>query len=166
MTPKRRKGLDDRRLAHYRALLASADADAVHDLIVRHGAEILDRDLPYLVVAARNQLRSSKRSGPERYDTPMGELPERPTAEGSIWDPLARIAAHEGLLALARSLAELDARDVLVLWSHAAGHSDAEIVAQWDRLGFSPPNPTEVAIRKRRERAGQRLREHLEHGSS
>ncbi len=165
MTSKRPDGLDDRQLAHYRALLASTDADAVHDLIARHGPEILDRDLPYLIVAARNQLRSELRRPSRRHVVLTSAAPEQPTAEGSIWDPLARVTADESRRALLLALAELDPRDVLVLWSRAAGRTDAEVAAQWDQLGFSPPNPSETAIRKRRERAGERLRKQLARGS-
>jgi hypothetical protein len=166
VTPNRPQLLDERQLAHYRVLLESTDADSVHDLIVRQGPEILDRDLPYLIVAARNQLRSRMRRGPEHYDVPTSEVPATATGEGSIWDPLARATTHETLRELALAMANLDPRDVLVLWSHANGHSDAEIVAEWDQLGFKPSSPTYVAIRKRRERAVQRLRERFERGSS
>jgi hypothetical protein len=158
--------LAGQRIAHYRELLAASDADSVHDLVVRHGPEILDRDLPYLIVAARNQLRSEMRRGSSRYDTPVSEPPQETTVEGSAWDPLARVMAHERLRELAEAMAGLDPRDVLVLWAHAAGHSDAEIIEQWNRLGFSPLGPTAVAIRKRRERAGQLVRDRLSRPSA
>jgi hypothetical protein len=58
-------------------------------------------------------------------------------------------------------LAELDPRDVLALWSHAAGWTDAEIAVQWDELGFDPPKPSPDLIRTRRARARTRLRERL-----
>ena len=52
----------------YERLSEIADQDAVHDLLVKYGPEILDRSLPYLVVAARNRVRSRLRSGAGRYE--------------------------------------------------------------------------------------------------
>ena len=161
MTPARRAWkLSDAQRQRYQALLEVSDPDALHDLLVRHGPGILDRDLPYLVVAARNQLRSKSRRGAPRHELPTEQIPEG-QAEPSIWDPLARVISDERMEALLNALGELDPRDLLVVWSHAAGRSDAEIAAQWDQLGFDPHNPSEESIRKRRQRARGRLRERL-----
>jgi hypothetical protein len=158
VTPQGRQGaMDHAQLARYRELLKASDADDVHELIARHGAEILSRDLPYLVVAVRNTRRSALRRGAERYETPTKHPPEVADLE-SVWDPVARVIAHEGLRELASAMAELAPQDVLVLWAHASGHSDQEIVRQWEELGFTPPHPSSELIRKRRERAGARLR--------
>ena len=158
--PRRTWTLSDEQRRRYAELLRVSDPDALHDLLIRHGSGILDRDLPYLVVAARNQQRSTLRRG-----APSREIPS-PDVSGdldqpSLWDPLAIVLADEGLRELIAGLAELDPRDVLALWSHAAGRSDAEIAAQWDDLRFEPPNPSEESIRKRRQRARKRLRERL-----
>jgi hypothetical protein len=144
----------------YSELLRVVDPDALHDLVVRHGPEILERDLPYLVVAARNQRRGKLRRGAARYEVPSADV-RAGEAAGSVWDPLARVVARETLRELLAELAELDPRDVLALWSHAAGRTDAEIVAEWDALGFEPANPSEASIRQRRSRTRQRLRERL-----
>ncbi len=153
--------LSDEHLRRYRELLRASDADAVHDLLVRHGPEILDRDLPYLVVAARHQLINSERRGASRFEIPLAEVPEQPTQEGSIWDPLASAIAMESTRELVRALAELDDRDVLVLWGRAANRSDEELAREWDRLGFTPSSPSTAAIRKRRERANVKVRQRL-----
>jgi hypothetical protein len=150
--------MDHAQLARYRELLKASDADDVHELIARHGAQILGRDLPYLIVAVRNTRRSALRRGAVRYETPTQHPPEVAAPE-SVWDPVARVIANEGLRDLASAMAELAPQDILVLWAHASGHSDEEIVRQWDRLGFTPPHPSLELIRKRRERAGARLRE-------
>jgi hypothetical protein len=69
--------------------------------------------------------------------------------------------ADEALGELLIELAELDPRDILVLWSTAAGRSDAEIAGEWDELQFQPSNPSPDLIRKRRERARTRMRDRL-----
>lgn len=137
-----------------------SDSDALHDLLVRHGPGILDRDLPYLVVAARNQKRSTLRRGAARFETPSPDV--HIDEQRSLWDPLARVMADEALGQLLSALASLDPRDVLVLWSNAAGQSDAEIASQWDSLRFDPPNPSIESIRKRRQRARARLQERID----
>jgi hypothetical protein len=152
--------LSNRQRRHYVALLRASDPDALHDLLVRNGPEILDRDLPYLVIAARNQLRSRLRRGAASHEIPSPDVRADEEA-GSLWDPLARVMADEALGELLIELAELDPRDILVLWSTAAGRSDAEIAGEWDELQFQPSNPSPDLIRKRRERARTRMRDRL-----
>ena len=147
----------------YRELLRASDADAVHDLVIRHGPED-PRARPPISRGRRTQpvaKRRAARGGAGRYEIPSPNVPEPATAEGSIWDPVARVIADEGLRELAGALGELDPRDVLVLWGRAASRSDEEIAAEWDRLGFTPSSPSAAAIRKRRERAGVQVRERL-----
>ena len=162
MTPRQRTGqLSDQQRKRYAELLRVSDPDALHDLLVRHGPGILDRDLPYLVVAARNQQRSTLRRGAASHEVPSPDIRDD-QAERSLWDPLARVVADEALNDLLTALGDLDSRDLLVLWSHAAGRSDAEIAAQWDDLQFDPPRPSIESIRKRRQRARTRLRKRLD----
>jgi hypothetical protein len=148
--------LDDERLGTYKRLREIADPDAVHDLVASYGPGILDRGLPYLVVAARNRLHSRMRGGHNRFEIPTGNLPD--TEAISAWDPLARIAASEQLATLVSTLADMDDRDVLVVWRHAEGVPDDEIRAEWDARGFQPRSPSMASIRKRRERARTTLR--------
>jgi hypothetical protein len=159
--------LTGRQRDRYQELLSIADGDALHDLLVRHGPEILDRDLPYLVVAARNQVRSRSRRGAAKYERPSEDVGADAEAD-SLWDPVARAMAHEGLRELLAELGDLDPRDVMVLWSHAAGRTDHEIAAEWDKLGFKPRGPSLESIRTRRARARTLLRQRLrrkDHGS-
>lgn len=152
--------LSDEQRLRYAQLLEVSDPDALHDLLVRHGPEILDRDLPYLVVAARNQRRSSLRRGAPRHEMPSPDVREI-EQERSLWDPLATVLADERLNELVTALGELDRRDLFVVWGHAAGRNDAEIAAEWDQLQFDPPRPSLGAIRKRRQRARTQLRKRL-----
>jgi hypothetical protein len=71
VTPRQ---LSDRQRARYAELLRVTDPDALHDLLVRRGPEILDRDLPYLVVAARNQLRGKMRRGAASHEIPSTDV--------------------------------------------------------------------------------------------
>jgi len=144
----------------YAELLRVSDADALHELLLRHGPAILDRELPYLVVAAGNQRRSMARRGAASHEIPSPDIrgDDQPR---SIWDPLASAIAREGFAELLAALGDLDPRDLLVLWSHAAGASDKEIAAQWHDLQFDPPSPSIESIRKRRERARVRLGKRL-----
>jgi hypothetical protein len=153
--------LDAERLRTYQQLREIADHDDVHDLLARYGPSILDRGLPYLVVAARNRLRSRLRRGYSRYEVPTQDpLPDEPTSR--VWDPLTRLVASEQLRKLLSELATMDDRDVLVVWRHAEGVADEEILAEWNARGFLPRMPSVGSIRKRRERARETLRKLLE----
>ncbi len=143
--------------ALYRALTKVSDLDALHDLIVAKGAEVLDLPFPYLVVAARNRLRDRLRR--EARETPVPPVDTDWTSPTpSLWDPMELVMASDELRRTLEVLASMDDRDVLVVWLAAQGHSDAEIVSAWDGLGLQPRNPTPSAIRKRRERARSELR--------
>ncbi len=149
------------RLSTYQRLREIADPDDVHDLLARYGPGILDRGLPYLVVAARNRLRSRLRRGYSRFEVPTQDpLPDEPTSRA--WDPLTRLVASEQLTKLLSVLASMDDRDVLVVWRHVEGVADEEIRAEWDARGFLPRSPSVESIRKRRERARETLRNLLE----
>jgi len=146
--------LDQGRIAKYQRLREVADPDAVHDLVGRHGIEILDRTFPYLVVAARNRRIAAYRRNSKDYL--VRDIPDRATGVDSQ-DPLAAILEDATLSKVLEAMALLDDRDVLVLWRSAEGVSDEEIRVEWNLRGFNPPWPTTEALRKRRERARQRL---------
>lgn len=146
---------EGRRRKTYEALLRARDPDAVHELIVREGPEILDQDIPYLLVAARHQAISSHRRQERDVElTPM--LVE--TATSSLWDPFERASEHETLGQLARALGELPLVDALIVWLTATGVDDAEIEIRLKQLGESI---SPGAIRLRRHRARKALAEKL-----
>jgi hypothetical protein len=149
------------RLNTYQRLREIADPDDIHDLLARYGPGILDRGLPYLVVAARNRLRSRLRRGYSRYEVPTEDPPpDEPTSRA--WDPLTRLVASEQLTKLLSALASMDDRDILVVWRNVEGVADEEIRAEWDARGFQPRTPSAESIRKRRERARETLRNIIE----
>ena len=138
----------------YRAVSRRADLDALHDVIVRHGLEALAWDVPYLVVAARNQTRSRARTDSRRA-TPVAEVPEPP--EAALDDPLDLAVQGDMRRRLLLALAQLPDEDVIVVWYHANGYSDREIQQGLVGRGASADLTVE-AIRKRRQRAHERLR--------
>jgi hypothetical protein len=138
----------------YRQLSRIADKDALHSLIAKHGPEILEKGLPYVLIAVRNWQRSAFRARTAHREVAADEAPE----PSSIWDPVEELYHKKSLQQLAVALGELDDEDALVLWRHAEGYSDAEIRKEWDKLGLSPQNPAEEYLRKRRQRARERLR--------
>lgn len=144
----------------YRRLVTAVGEEALHDLVGRSGPSVLDLPFPYVVVAARNRLRDRQRLGHRTVTTDPSELPEVPAAPS--WDPLEIALTSDTLRRTLEALAEMDDRDVLVVWLHAQDRSDAEIAVTWDALGLQPPSPSEVAIRKRRERARAALRHRME----
>ncbi len=152
--PKSDQSRDRRRRATYDKVRHVVDEDSLHDLIASYGPEFLDREFPYIVVAARNRLRSRLRR----------IRPEESFVEDDLsyfddsWDPVDQIEIRTSFRDFLDALALLDDRDVLVLWRQAEGISDEEVVKEWDLRGFEPPNPSRGAIRKRRERARLRLR--------
>jgi hypothetical protein len=153
--------LDAKRLHTYQRLREIADPDDIHDLLAHYGPGILDRGLPYLVVAARNRLRSRLRRGYSRYEIPTDDPPlGEPTSRA--WDPLTRLVASEQLTRLLAALASMDDRDVLVVWRNVEGVADEEIRAEWDARGYQPHTPSVESIRKRRERARETLRNMIE----
>lgn len=147
------------RRALYERLRRAADLDAIHDLLAKHGPQILDRGFPYLIVSARNRVRSQQRRAAIRREISSDDVRE---AEFPFWDPFERIAQREDLRRVAEALAGLDDEEILVIWRHTEGRSDREIQAEWDEHGFEPPSPNPAYLRKRRERARKRLRKLLE----
>lgn len=141
----------------YDRVRRSADLDALHDLLATYGPGILDRGLPYVLVAARNRARSRHRQAAARRERPFEEMAADLPAP-SLWDPYERVAEHEELLRITHALAEMDERDALVVWRNAQGSSDEAIRREWDALGLQPPSPTGAYLRKRRERARDHLR--------
>lgn len=150
------KGESKAQRATYTKLLRAADHDSLHELIARHGVEILDRSLPYLFVAARNQLRSRQRR--ERVRAHSREVDE---SASSIWNPWDRLVDREALRRLAEAISSLAPEDRLLLMRKAEGATYAEIIEEWDQLGFSPIHPSAETLRKRRQRLLEKLREGL-----
>lgn len=138
----------------YRAASRTADLDALHDVIIRHGLEALAWNVPYLVVAARNQARSRARTDSRRA-TSVADVPEPP--EAAIDDPLDLAVQGDRRRELLLALAQLPDEDVIVVWYHAKGYSDREIRQGLLSRGASPGLTIE-AIRKRRQRVHERLR--------
>jgi hypothetical protein len=131
--------------------------DALHSVIAEHGAEILDKGLPYVLIAARNWRRTDYRRSSAHPTVPVAQVPE----PVSLWDPFQELAQSESLHRLTSALAKLSDDEVLVVWRHAQGYADNEIQKEWDALGFEPRTPTLEYIRKRRQRARARLKELL-----
>jgi hypothetical protein len=151
--------LSDDRLALYEKLRRITDPDALHQLIAAHGAEILEKGLPYILIAARNWRRNLHRQAVAHPEVPVGDLPADPASSSrSVWDPYERLAQKEGLRALAHALAQLDEADFLVVWRHAEGEPDTLIQQEWDAVGFEPRRPSVEYLRKRRQRAREQLR--------
>lgn len=141
----------------YRKLSRISDIDALHSLIAAHGAEILDKGLPYVLIATRNLRRSEHRRSVAHSDVTAASI-QGPV---SLWDPYQQLEHTESLQRVTSALSELDDEDVLVVWKHAEGYSDTEIQQEWDVLGFEPRAPTVEYLRKRRQRARERLKKLL-----
>jgi hypothetical protein len=142
------------RIETYRKLSSITDKDALHSVIAIHGAQILDKGLPYVLIAARNWQRSAHRRTAAHPEVPVTDLPE----PASLWDPFQELEQKESLRALASAFSQLDNQDVLVVWRHAEGYTDIQIQQEWDALGFEPRTPSEEYLRKRRQRARERLK--------
>ncbi len=130
------------------------DADALHDLIARVGPAILDREFPYIVVAARNELRGRLRRSAREVPLEEGD----DYVEDHEANPEEAVIRRLSYRALLDALAELDDSEVLLLWRQAEGVSDEEVIAEWEARGFAKPGLTRATLRKRRERARRRLR--------
>jgi hypothetical protein len=144
-----------RRAAIFRELLARSDDDSLSlsDLVARHGPEVLDREVPYLVVALRNQTRSRM-----RQDARQDALRQPAAGLSESIDPARVVLAREELHAVASALSDLEPRDAWAVWWHANGLDDDEIAQLWDEAAFDPPAPSRDYLRKRRERARNTLR--------
>lgn len=141
----------------YAALLADhLDMDGLHQLLADRGAALLDKSVPYLLVAARNRVRSTYRRDSRRSELELEA--EGPASSAYGLDPATVVAQQAELDAVIIALGRLDPAYSWPLWWHAAGYSDDEIIQYWDEAGLEPSNPTAASIRKRRERARQQLR--------
>ena len=145
------------RIELYRELSRITDLDALHSVIAAQGAEILDKGLPYVLIAARNWRRSAHRRSLAHQEIAVTDAPE----PASVWDPFQELAQNESLARLTSALSELADEDVLVVWRHAEGYADSEIQHEWDELGFEPRTPTMEYLRKRRQRAREQLKDLL-----
>jgi hypothetical protein len=143
------------RAAVYRDLLARGEEAelSLAELIERHGLAVLDRDVPYLLVALRHQTASRLRRG-----RPRASSAETSPALLDGLDPARIVVANEELRAVVEALGRLEPRDAWALWWHADGLDDDEIASRWADAGFEPPDPSRDYLRKRRERARKVVR--------
>jgi hypothetical protein len=136
----------------YRRALLKADRDALHEVVVRNGAEILECGVPYIVVSARHRAaRERKRAA---RDVSIDKADES-------WlsvDPYEQIEKNDTLRGLINHLATLPDEDVVLVWAHAQGASTEEMRKLWQAAGFEPKAPTLDALRKRLQRAHEKLR--------
>ena len=149
-----------RRAARYTQLVSEGvDEGALHDLLVRHGAAILDRSVPYLVVAARNTTRSRLRRERRRteLESRTGDMPAAPRT----FDPYQVAHLDDEVKSVLEALGEMDPAMSYPLWWHAAGFSDEEIQDLWEAHQLTRERPSLAAIRKRRQRAREALRREL-----
>lgn len=143
------------RVAKYQTLRSLVDEDSLHDVIATNGIEILDAEIPYLLVAARNRLRRSWRAtsrAAERLDLAVDV--ERPQ---SMFDPADAILRNEAAADLLRAISTLREEDQHVLWWSAAGMSTEEMVSRWAEAGLDAPAPSAQALRQRLHRARRRV---------
>jgi hypothetical protein len=138
-------------LAVYQRAIQIMGIDNVHDAIARGGLGILQRGVPYIIVAARWQKASKYRKKSSR-EIPTDTTDEIVASE-SIWNPYEQVAKNETLRIITETLAELSKEDFIAVWDHFEGYSDEEIKKKWIELEIGPKNPKTSLIRKRRERA-------------
>ena len=148
--------------AYFKAIQI-ADEDSVHEVIAREGPKILEMGLPYVLLAARWRLSSSIRKAVRQHELlERSEVPSTPPL--SVWDPYERAVRNEQLQILLQAIASLhrDGRlsleDLKIVWAHASGYTDRQIQAEWVGWGLPSPVPTQVALRKRRQRALGQIR--------
>lgn len=142
--------------AVYDAAVQRGDIEAVHDLIAQHGIAVLDRGLPYVLVAARNRVRDRLRSEARHPSVPLGDSEEDRTDDG-VEDALRSMRLAARAERLAEALGRLSDRDAYVLWESARGTKDPEIAQGFVERGWDSRPVDRATIRKRRERATQRL---------
>lgn len=149
--------LDSDRTEIYRTLQARLPKDDhahLQSVLARNGAALLDRGVPYLLTAVRNERISSWRRSAREV---VSEGPE----QIAILDPAAVVAQRDELGAAMDAIRSIEERDGWLLWWTAEGFSLAEIAGMWDEAGFDPKKPSPEYLRVRRSRARQRLRELL-----
>lgn len=144
----------------YTRALRFADPDSVHDAIAQRGPSVLRSGVPYLLQAARWELASSRRTASRR----VGPAPLDATelaAPPSLWDPFERAARSETMRVVALALADLREEEVIAVWDHFVGDSDAAIREKWTNLGLGGPSPSLEKVRKVRQRALERVKQHV-----
>lgn len=145
-------------ISRYRLLLqrmSESDADSLSELLVRSGLHILDRDIPYILVALRNRTRDRVRR--ERRGEELAEALAQPGPIDAV-DPAAIVAGRDELQGVLAAMELLEERDRCLLWWHAAGLTDEEIRHRWVAAGFQPSAPSTAMLRQRRARARDHLR--------
>ncbi len=142
----------------YDEAVRRADLDTVHDLIARYGPEVLERGLPYVLVAARNRARDLHRQAARRQDRTLDGLdpPESLDAEDDARTALRLTGLSSKLI---QALGELSEPDAVLLWEGARGSSDSAIALEFVERGWDLTPASRATIRKRRERATARLRQ-------
>jgi hypothetical protein len=143
----------------YRRLTRAEDPDAVHAVIARKGAEILERGFPYALIAARWH-RASEARAAARRESSLREAGESLAGLPPL-DPFEACALDAASRELLVALAELSEVDAWIVWRFAEGLSDREIHGELVELELEVPAPGLAAIRKRRERARRWLRQRL-----
>ena len=131
----------------YERALGATDPDALHDVLVARGPEILHHTVPYIVWAATRKRRKAYAKELRRAVLRNEKL--RP-APASVWDPYDRILHDERLLKLADAMSELPAAEVHLLWARAEGKSYEDIAAGWPEEFGDPPLVTTLRQRWRR----------------
>lgn len=134
-----------------------ADLESLHECLVRYGPTLLERGLPYALVAARSRLRDRARR--DRRD--IFDRDEFETAASSWQDPFERLCTDRQFAALLEALATLPVEDALSVWRHAEGHSDDQIAHELNALRERSPL-SGAAVRKKRSRTLVRLRRVME----
>lgn len=126
----------------------------LQSVLARNGAGLLDRGVPYLLTAVRNERISNWRRTAREV---VSEGPE----QIAVLDPAAIVAQRDELGAAMDAIRSIEERDGWLLWWTAEGFLLSEIAEMWDEAGFDPQKPSPEYLRVRRSRARQRLRELL-----
>lgn len=139
------------------------DRDSLHEVIAREGPGILEKGLPYVLLAARWTRASAFRKD-TRQRTLLERAGDAATPLPSAWDPYERATQNEQLRILLDAIGRLSIEgrlgfeDMKILWSHAQGSTDREIQSLWAEWGLTPPPPALPALRKRRQRVLGQIR--------
>jgi hypothetical protein len=145
----------------YEHLRSRADLDAVHELVAKYGTAVLERGVPYVLVAARNRLRSDARRASATREVAVGNVESAVDPPNPLLDPFERVSRRPALRAVLAAMSQMDPADALIVWRTSEGVPDVEIVEEWNELGYEPTHPSAEYIRKRRERARQALRKRV-----
>ena len=147
----------------YAKLGRRAELDEVHENLAKATAseevlKPLENTVAWVLLRARLDARSRRAKEARRAEKAAENdqlLPLPPL------DPLALLRQQELAETLVRALGKLSEIDARIVWQHAEGLDDREI---HDRLSAElpdEPTPSLASIRKRRQRARERLRETL-----